>query len=558
MSLLTKLSLLGLLWFLAGGAAVAALTAPSRTLPAGALSVVLTVAAAVAAWRLARSLTQPLKLMITALQRLGKGDLEAILPSMSHSGETGTMARHFAEFVKQFSQVLHNVRSAAGALVAASSQVSAASQALSQGTTEQASSVQEITANLEQMNAIIRQNAGNSSETRQIALKGAREAEETGRSVQETVKAMHRIADRIGIIQEIAGQTNLLALNAAIEAARAGEQGRGFSVVASEVRKLSERSQMAAKEISELASSSVRVAERSSTLLSDLIPSIKKTTELVEEVAAGSNEQATGVQQMTRAMSQVDQVTERNAASAEQLASTAEEMTAQAQALRELVSAMRMAGSGSQQNGANGANGAGRSGSSTSKPSRLRTPAPSPTSSHSDEPRFGSPVCDLLPHGGGVRRRAAARPRDHRLRAGDLRPVHAAGGAGGDQPAGSSGAGGGSAVKFGQAETPVGAGTYLVILELSWSGESVRLGVLTRELGQVIDLEDDQIKPVPDFGTRVRAEYLKGLGWIEPRFVLLLEVDHLLSPAELLRITALDDPGLLPPSTPPSQDEVAG
>jgi methyl-accepting chemotaxis protein len=187
--------------------------------------------------------------------------------------------------------------------------------------------------------------------------------------VQETVKAMHRIADRIGIIQEIAGQTNLLALNAAIEAARAGEQGRGFSVVASEVRKLSERSQMAAKEISELASSSVRVAERSSTLLSDLIPSIKKTTELVEEVAAGSNEQATGVQQMTRAMSQVDQVTERNAASAEQLASTAEEMTAQAQALRELVSVLRMAGGSSPgANGAKSANGTGRTGSFT-KPS---------------------------------------------------------------------------------------------------------------------------------------------------------------------------------------------
>jgi methyl-accepting chemotaxis protein len=378
MSLLTRLSLLGLVWFLAGGAAAAAATAPEHTLPAGALSVVLTFTAAALAWRLARSLTQPLRLMVSVLQRLGKGDLEAALPPVNPRGETGVMARHFSEFVKQFSQVLHNVRSAAGALVAASSQVSAASQALSQGTTEQASSVQEITANLEQMNAIIRQNAGNSNETREIALKGAREAEETGRSVQETVKAMHRIADRIGIIQEIAGQTNLLALNAAIEAARAGEQGRGFSVVASEVRKLSERSQMAAKEISELASSSVRVAERSSTLLSDLIPSIKKTTELVEEVAAGSNEQATGVQQMTRAMSQVDQVTERNAASAEQLASTAEEMTAQAQALRELVSVLRMAGASSQgANGAKGANGTGRTGSFTK-------PSPAPEGAESD------------------------------------------------------------------------------------------------------------------------------------------------------------------------------
>jgi len=233
--------------------------------------------------------------------------------------------------------VLTSVRSAANALVAASSQVSSASQALSQGTTEQATSVQEITANLEQMNAIINQNAANSSETRQIAVKGAREAEEGGKAVQETVRAMHKIADRVSIIEEIARQTNLLALNAAIEAARAGDHGRGFSVVASEVRKLSERSQGAAKEIAELAKSSVSVAERSGTLLAELLPSIRKTSELVEEVAAGSNEQATGVQQINRAMSQVDSVTERSATAAEQLASTAEEMTVQAHALRDLV-----------------------------------------------------------------------------------------------------------------------------------------------------------------------------------------------------------------------------
>jgi methyl-accepting chemotaxis protein len=340
--LFPKLCLLSLSGWLAGLAMGAAPLAGANTMIVVAVVPLLLVATVIFAWRLSRTIVNPIRDMTKAIGRLSRGDLEAALPDAKTSGEIGAMSAQFGEFVNEFSRVLGSIRSAAGALVAASSQVASASQSLSQGTTEQASSVQEITANLEQMNSIIGQNAANSNETRQIALKGSREAEETGQAVSETVKAMHKIADRVGIIEEIARQTNLLALNAAIEAARAGEQGRGFSVVASEVRKLSERSQAAAKEIAELASVSVKVAERSGGLLTELIPSIKKTAELVEEVAAGSNEQATGVQQMNRAMTQVDQVTERNATAAEQLASTAEEMTAQAQALRELVSSFQL------------------------------------------------------------------------------------------------------------------------------------------------------------------------------------------------------------------------
>jgi methyl-accepting chemotaxis protein len=169
-------------------------------------------------------------------------------------------------------------------------------------------------------------------------VKGARDAEESGRVAGETTVAMKTIAQKISIIEDIAYQTNLLALNAAIEAARAGEHGKGFAVVATEVRKLAERSQAAANEISGLAVSSVTVAERSGALLNELVPAIRKTAELVQEVAAASREQASGVTQINQAMSQVDQVTQRTASAAEELASTAEEMAAQAEALQQMVS----------------------------------------------------------------------------------------------------------------------------------------------------------------------------------------------------------------------------
>jgi methyl-accepting chemotaxis protein len=177
-----------------------------------------------------------------------------------------------------------------------------------------------------------------------MALKGARDAEEAGRAVADTVMAMKSIAEGISIIEEIAYQTNMLALNAAIEAARAGEQGRGFAVVATEVRKLAERSRTAAKEIGDLASSSVSMAETSGRLLVELVPAIRQTADLVQEVAAASGEQSAGVRQMNTAMAQVDEVTQSNASGAEELAATAEELASQAQALRQLMARFRLKG----------------------------------------------------------------------------------------------------------------------------------------------------------------------------------------------------------------------
>ena len=252
--------------------------------------------------------------------------------------EIGVMMEAFNTFLDKLDRVIAEVAGGAANISSASQQVAISSTALSQGTSEQAASVEETTSSLEEMSASITQNAENSRQMEAVASRGASDAEESGKAVKETVSAMRSITEKINIIDEIAYQTNLLALNAAIEAARAGEHGKGFAVVATEVRKLAERSQAAAREISTLATESVTVAEHSGVLLDQLVPSISKTADLVEEVAAASREQSSGVSQMNKAMMQVDQVTQKNAASAEELSSTAEELASQAESLRDLTS----------------------------------------------------------------------------------------------------------------------------------------------------------------------------------------------------------------------------
>jgi methyl-accepting chemotaxis protein len=292
-----------------------------------------------------RGITRPVKAMADHLGEMaqGSGDLTKRIEIISHD-EVGQMANSFNSFVTKLEEIISEVRTSSDGIASAAGQVAASAASLSQGTSEQAASIEETTSSLEQMSASITQNAENSRQMEQMAVKGARDSEESGGAVRESVTAMKQIAQKISIIEEIAYQTNLLALNAAIEAARAGEHGRGFAVVAAEVRKLAERSQTAAQEIGGLAGNSVGVAERSGELLNELVPAIKKTAELVQEVSASSREQSSGVTQINKAMAAVDTVTQRNASSAEELSSTAEELAAQSEALQQLMAFFRVAG----------------------------------------------------------------------------------------------------------------------------------------------------------------------------------------------------------------------
>jgi len=336
--------------------------------------------AGLALWLRARDATRGLQVVAAAARRLSEGDLtleiagahpagvRAILDAMERTAAALRAHAVSAERIAggdltdptrprsdrdvlgnalygmtcTLSLALGELRLGSKGLNAAAGRLSAASQSLSLGTGRQAASTEEVTASLAAISASITRNARDSRAMAEIASKGAREADESGKAGLDAVQAMGAIAERVTIVEEIAYQTNLLALNAAIEAARAGVHGRGFAVVATEVRRLAEKSQIASKEISAVASTSVRLAERSGQLLGELVPAIRRTADLMQEVAAASSEQTAGVAQIKKAVHAVELVTIRNVSAAEELASTAEELTAQATDLQRGIGFFRL------------------------------------------------------------------------------------------------------------------------------------------------------------------------------------------------------------------------
>lgn len=276
----------------------------------------------------------PMKKGIVFAMQIAEGNLTTKL-DIHQKDEVGQLAASLQNMLEKLTQIVEDVHSVAGQVSSGSQALSNSSQQMSQGATEQASSVEEISSSMEEMTSNIKQNADNALQTEKIAQKSAMAAEEGGRAVTATVSAMKEIASKIGIIEEIARSTNMLALNASIEAARAGEYGKGFAVVASEVGKLAERSQKEAGEISRLSIQSVIIAEQAGITISALIPDIKRTAELVQEISAASNEQNQGAEQINAAIMQLDHVVQQNASVSEESAAMSEELASQAEQMQE-------------------------------------------------------------------------------------------------------------------------------------------------------------------------------------------------------------------------------
>ncbi|MHB1676838.1 MAG: methyl-accepting chemotaxis protein [Sulfuriferula sp.] len=306
---------------------------------------------------LVRSIILPLQLAIGMARKVAAGDLTAHSQVNSHD-EIGELQQTLKDMNANLTEIVGEVRIGTQSIASASSEIAAGNLDLSNRTEAQAGSLEETASAMEQLTATVKQNADNASQANQLAETASEVAVKGGQVVAEVVATMsainssaRKIADIIGVIDGIAFQTNILALNAAVEAARAGEQGRGFAVVAAEVRNLAQRSAGAAKEIKLLIDDSVekvdmgnKQAGQAGTTMKEVVSSIQRVTDIMSEITAASHEQSIGIEQVNRAISQMDETTQQNAALVEQAAAAAKSMQDQAGHLEELVYKFKLPG----------------------------------------------------------------------------------------------------------------------------------------------------------------------------------------------------------------------
>ena len=304
------------------------------------------------------SIARPLARLVPELKKIAEGDFNVSIQGVDRKDEVGEIAQAAELIAERVGSTISNIKLSANEVTNASAEISTSTTDLSQRTEEQAASLEETSASMEEMTATVKKNAENAQQASSLAASTQVVANRGGEVVAKTVEAMakiedssRKISDIIGVIDEIARQTNLLALNAAVEAARAGEAGRGFAVVASEVRSLAQRSSQAAKDIKDLITNSngqvkdgVELVNKAGASLSEIVESIKKVTAVIGEIANASMEQSTGIEQINKALTQMDEVTQQNSALVEENAATAKTLEGQAKSMDERVAYFKLRG----------------------------------------------------------------------------------------------------------------------------------------------------------------------------------------------------------------------